>query len=215
MQINIDGRSVTRVLAVAAATIGVGAAAFFGGQTTRMDDTAIAGVKHRAVESAVDKIERTHAAELAIFRREAKETRLARFARRAASPARTSVSVQPGSPTRRAMKVTAAATPLATARVTLPVGKKAKSRVTQMATMTPWSTRSLAPMIRKSTFHTAGPTAVTSRWRQHGCLPVLRDCSRSGTHAAVMVSMRASDAARGRPTAQSARQGAASRAEDA
>ena len=73
MQINIDGRSVTRVLAVAAATIGVGAAAFFGGQTTRMDDTAIAGVKHNAVESAVEKVERTHAAELAIFRREAKD----------------------------------------------------------------------------------------------------------------------------------------------
>ena len=53
MQINIDGRSVTRVLAVAAATIGVGAAAFFGGQTTRMNDTAVASVKHEAVEKAV------------------------------------------------------------------------------------------------------------------------------------------------------------------
>ena len=53
MQINIDGRSVTRVLAVAAATIGVGAAAFFGGQSMRMDDTAVASVKTEAVEKAV------------------------------------------------------------------------------------------------------------------------------------------------------------------
>jgi hypothetical protein len=53
MQINIDGRSVTRVLAVAAATIGVGASAFFGGQATRMDDTAVASVKSEAVTKAV------------------------------------------------------------------------------------------------------------------------------------------------------------------
>jgi len=75
MQINIDGRSIVRVLAVGAATVGVGAATFFGGQSTRMDNTAVASVKHEAVDKAVKEVETAHAAELATFRREAKQDR--------------------------------------------------------------------------------------------------------------------------------------------
>jgi hypothetical protein len=71
--VQIDGRSITRITAVIAATLGVGAAAFFGGQTTRMNDTAVASVKHDAVEEALDKADRTHAAEMAMLRRDAKQ----------------------------------------------------------------------------------------------------------------------------------------------
>jgi flagellar biosynthesis/type III secretory pathway protein FliH len=59
--INVDGRSVTRVLAVSAATLGVGAAAFFGGQSTRMGDTARAGERRDAVQVAVAKVEKDNA----------------------------------------------------------------------------------------------------------------------------------------------------------
>jgi len=71
MQINIHGRSIVRVLAVGAATVGVGAATFFGGQSTRMDNTAVAAVKHQAVDNAVKEVETAHAKQLAIFRADA------------------------------------------------------------------------------------------------------------------------------------------------
>ena len=68
MQINIDGKSVTRVLAIAAATVGVGAAAFFGGTATRMSDDAVANAKTKAaataVESNTEDLERKHSSEV-------------------------------------------------------------------------------------------------------------------------------------------------------
>jgi hypothetical protein len=56
MTINIDGRAMKRVSAIAAATLGVGAAAFFGGQATRMNDDAVASQKQVAVATAVGKV---------------------------------------------------------------------------------------------------------------------------------------------------------------
>ena len=61
MTININGRTILRVTA---ATIGVGAAAFFGGQTTRMSDDAIASQKTIAVDTAVKQADEEHAAEV-------------------------------------------------------------------------------------------------------------------------------------------------------
>jgi hypothetical protein len=56
MTINIDGRVIKRVFAIVAATLGVGAAAFFGGQATRMNDDAVASQKQVAVTIAVGKV---------------------------------------------------------------------------------------------------------------------------------------------------------------
>ena len=83
--INIDGRALTRFAAITAATIGVGAAAFFGGQTTRMSDTAVAREATGAVKIALAKAESKRQAELVIFRSEAKqhERRAVRSAKRA------------------------------------------------------------------------------------------------------------------------------------
>ena len=58
MKINIEmtkpsAQAVRRIAAVAAATIGVGAAAFFGGQSLRMNDDAVANAKTIAVSSAI------------------------------------------------------------------------------------------------------------------------------------------------------------------
>jgi hypothetical protein len=71
--INIDGRSTTRAAAVIAATIGVGAAAFFGGQTTRMSDEARAGERHGAVSAAVEKVENDNAVEIAGIKQAARD----------------------------------------------------------------------------------------------------------------------------------------------
>ena len=66
MTINISGRNILRVAAAIAATIGVGAAAFFGGTSTRMSDDAVASQKTVAVKAAVDKTENENAIEKAI-----------------------------------------------------------------------------------------------------------------------------------------------------
>jgi flagellar biosynthesis/type III secretory pathway protein FliH len=69
MTINIDGRKAMRISAVVATTIGIGAAAFFGGQQTRMSDDAVAAQKQVATETvqhrADVKLERTQAADRA------------------------------------------------------------------------------------------------------------------------------------------------------
>ncbi len=51
--INIDGRALTRFAVAVAASLIVGAVGFFVGQTTRMSDTAVAGVKSEATADAV------------------------------------------------------------------------------------------------------------------------------------------------------------------
>ena len=66
MTINISGRNILRVAAATAATIGVGAAAFFGGSSTRMSDDAVASQKTVAVKTAVEKTENENAIEKAI-----------------------------------------------------------------------------------------------------------------------------------------------------
>ena len=81
-QINIDGKSITRVLAIGAVTLGVGAAAFFGGQTTRMDDTAVAAVKSNAVEQAI-KATRAEDASILADKLAAQKTRSDRAQRKA------------------------------------------------------------------------------------------------------------------------------------
>jgi flagellar biosynthesis/type III secretory pathway protein FliH len=69
MTINIDGRTVTRTAAIAAATLGVGAAAFFGGTATRMSDDARASEKATAVEIAVTKADTRRKIELAVVKK--------------------------------------------------------------------------------------------------------------------------------------------------
>ncbi len=64
MTINISGRNILRIAAATAATIGVGAAAFFGGTSTRMSDDAVASQKTVAVKTAVQKTENEHAIEI-------------------------------------------------------------------------------------------------------------------------------------------------------
>ena len=66
MTINISGRNTLRIAAAIAATIGVGAAAFFGGTNTRMSDDAVASQKTVAVKTAVEKTENENAVEKAI-----------------------------------------------------------------------------------------------------------------------------------------------------
>jgi len=68
MTFDINGRSISRGFAVVGISLAVGAGAFFGGQSTRMDDTAIASQRSNAVEIAVDsavsKADKAHSAEL-------------------------------------------------------------------------------------------------------------------------------------------------------
>jgi hypothetical protein len=73
MTIQIDGRSMLRATGVVAATIGVGAAAFFGGQTTRLSDDARASERQDAVQVAVEKVENENAVELAGVKQDARE----------------------------------------------------------------------------------------------------------------------------------------------
>lgn len=73
MTINIDGQGLIRVAAIAAATVGVGAAAFFGGQTTRMSDEARANERQDAVAAAVQKAEKQNAVEMAEMKQAARE----------------------------------------------------------------------------------------------------------------------------------------------
>jgi uncharacterized protein HemX len=63
--IKIDGRSTLRAVAAIAATIGVAAAAFFGGQATRLNDQAVASQEQAAVTAAIRKADREHAVEMA------------------------------------------------------------------------------------------------------------------------------------------------------
>lgn len=69
MQINIDGKTVTRIAAVSAATLGVGAAAFFGGTATRMSDDARASEKTTAVQVAVNHADVEHKIEVAAIKK--------------------------------------------------------------------------------------------------------------------------------------------------
>jgi hypothetical protein len=72
MTIDVNGRTMLRAAAIAAAAVGVGAASFFGGQATRMDDTARANERRDAVNLAVAKADNEHAAQLAEVRLDAK-----------------------------------------------------------------------------------------------------------------------------------------------
>jgi hypothetical protein len=72
MTINIDTHALRRFAAATAAIAGVGAAAFFGGQTTRMSDEARANERHAATTAAVAKADERHAAELATVKVDAK-----------------------------------------------------------------------------------------------------------------------------------------------
>lgn len=72
MQINIDGRAIRRAATATAAIVGVGAATFIGGQTTRMGDDARASERIDAVHVAVDKAEHEADAELSAAKLAAK-----------------------------------------------------------------------------------------------------------------------------------------------
>jgi hypothetical protein len=68
MTIHVNGR----LSAVIAATIGVGAAAFFGGQAMRMSDDARADERNNAVQTAVSKVRQDDAIKLANEMQDAK-----------------------------------------------------------------------------------------------------------------------------------------------
>ncbi len=156
MQINIDGRSIVRVLAVGAATIGVGAATFFGGQSTRIDDTAVASVKTQAVDKAVKEVETAHATELAIFpARPAGERSAVREARRQTRR----------NERHRADKLATDArnegSPPATAPGSPPVMRSARKRARRKASRKR-PTSSTAPTTRSSTCRPAPPSRTTT-----------------------------------------------------
>jgi len=71
--INIDGQGLIRLAAITAATVGVGAAAFFGGQTTRMSDEARANERQDSVAAAVQKADKQNAVEMAEMKQAARE----------------------------------------------------------------------------------------------------------------------------------------------
>jgi flagellar biosynthesis/type III secretory pathway protein FliH len=69
---NINAHTLRRIAAVTAATVGVGAAAFFGGQATRMSDSARANERNVAVLSTTAKLNSQHADEMASAAKAAK-----------------------------------------------------------------------------------------------------------------------------------------------
>src|SRR3954470_6963793 len=72
MQINIDGRAIRRAATATAAIVGVGAATFFGGQTTRMSDDARASERSTAVHVAVERTQHDADAKLSAAKLDAK-----------------------------------------------------------------------------------------------------------------------------------------------
>ena len=95
MTININGR----LIAVIAATIGVGAASFFGGQATRLSDDAIASHKTAAVTKAVNKSDTEHAVEMAELKRQAAEHEKRAVRKAARKAKRTTRSSSANAPT--------------------------------------------------------------------------------------------------------------------